>query len=241
MFDFLKNLFNRPQPVGRQDANGNTLPPPPGPTTAPVAVVDRRPEAHELAWVYPKNWKYVVDPDGGKRPLKSGKPVGIVIHHTATYDLNTTVDFFTKNEVDVHFVMGKDGSVIQMVPCNMEAAHAGESAWGNYAFLNCYFLGIEVVNIGQLHRIGDKFYDAYNREYKGEVRVRKVFGEQYWQPFTEQQETALFELCSWLVKEYDIPTENVITHYEASPGRKTDPAGGMKDFPMSKFRDLLKG
>lgn len=239
MFQFLKNLLNKKIKVEpRLSPTGAPLPTPsPEPAPEPVNV---EPKAGGTQWVYPLNWKYVADPDGGKRPLKVPKPVGIVIHHTATYNLNATVDYLAKNEVDVHFVIGKDGEVVQMVPCNMDASHAGESEWGKYKFLNGYFIGIEVVNLGPLSKKDDKYFDAYGREYKGEVRERKTLGEAYWEPFTKKQEEALFMLCNWLVKQYGIPLENVIAHYEAAPKRKIDPAGGMRDWPMQKFRDLLR-
>lgn len=241
MFDFLKNfLQKKTQPDGRRDISGNLLPPPPGPEASLTFLDGRKPAPHEMAWAYPKNYKFVADPDGGKKLLKNGKPDGIVIHHTATYDLGNTVDFFTKNEVDVHFVIGKTGAVVQMVPCNKDAAHAGESEWNGMKWLNNYFIGIEVVNLGPLKEKGDGYVDAYGRPYVGPVRERKALGEQYWQPFTEEQEKALYELCLWLVVEYGIKPENVIAHYEAAPTRKIDPAGGMADWPMDKFRDRLR-
>lgn len=239
MFQFLKKLLNKKKKIEPRTGPLSGSLPIPSPEVSPDPV-NIAPKRSEIQWVYPNNWKYVADPDGGKRPLKVPMPVGIVIHHTVTYNLNSTVEYLAKNEVDVHFVIGKEGDVVQMVPCNLDASHAGESEWGKYKFLNGYFIGIEVVNIGPLTKKANKYFDTYGREYKGDVRERKTLGELYWEPFTEKQEESLYFLCKWLIDQYGIPLENVIAHYEASPKRKIDPAGGMKHWPMQKFRDLLR-
>ncbi|RLF65327.1 MAG: hypothetical protein DRN30_04145, partial [Thermoplasmata archaeon] len=170
---------------------------------------------------------------------KGNKPAGIVIHHTATYNLNSTVNYFKKNVVDVQFVLGHDGKIIQMVPCNKTAAHAGKSEWNGKKWLNNSYIGIEVVNIGWLKKKGNKFYDGYKRLWKGEVRERKAEGFKYWEPFTAAQEKELLELCVWLVKEYDIPIENIAAHFEVSPGRKNDPAGGLS-MSFDQFRNSVR-
>jgi len=195
----------------------------------------------DISWVYPNNHKYVVDPDGGKKLLKTkgNKPIGVVIHHTATYNLKSTVNYFKRNAVDVQFVLGHDGKIVQMVQCNRNAAHAGKSEWNGKKWLNNYYVGIEVINIGWLNKKGDKYIDGYKREWKGAVRERKAEGYRYWEPFTKNQEKALKELCVWLVKEYDIPIENIAAHYEVSPGRKNDPAGGLS-ISMDQFRSLVQ-
>lgn len=193
------------------------------------------------SWVYPGTDIYIADPDGGKRLLKTpgNRPEGIVIHHTATYNLNATVNYFKKNVVDVHFVMGHDGKTVQMVPCNKTAAHAGKSSWNGRTSLNNYYIGIEVVNIGWLTKKGDKYYDGYKREWKGKVRERSTHGHKYWEPFTEEQEKKLMDLCVWAAKAYGIPVKNIVAHYEVSPGRKNDPAGGLST-SMDHFRSEVE-
>jgi N-acetylmuramoyl-L-alanine amidase len=222
--EFILSLFKKKeQPV--RAARDIEIPPPaehiapePKPTLAIKEV--------ENPWMYGPA-TYINDPDEGQKPLKGGKPVGVVIHHTATYNLNATVEYFKKNVVDVHFVVGHDGKVVQMVPCNMAADHAGESEWDGKKWLNNYYIGIEVVNIGWLKKVGDlSFVDGYKRPWVGKVRVRDTQGEKYWEPFTDSQEQAVEKLCVWLCKEYGIKPENIVGHFECSPGRKNDPAGG---------------
>ena len=241
--------FLKKTPQGRTNTSGQPVPPPPAPIvqeSVPIVqesvpiVQESVPIVQEsvpivqknvhktVEWYYPSA-KRIPDPDGGKVLLKTkdNKPVGIVLHHTGTYNLQNTVDFFNKNEVDVHFLIGHDGEIVQQVACNANAAHAGESEWAGLKWLNNYYLGIEVVNIGWLTKKGDKFYDGYNREWKGKVRERNTQGQKYWEPFTDAQEKAMRDLCVWLCNEYGIDPEKIRGHYEVAPNRKNDPAGGV--------------
>ena len=245
MFECFKNLFKKKDqkkviPEPRKTPEGDSIPRPKPevfhtePQNAPVKLSD-------LPWKYPRITKYVVDPDGGKAPLKTkgSVPAGVVLHHTVTYSLNSTVKYLQKHAVDVHFVIGKDGEVVQMVPCNRNAAHAGVSRWGGWTNLNNSFVGIEVVNIGPLTKKGVKYYDCYGNLHKGLVMERKAFGYEHWEPFTAKQEIALKALVKWLVSTYKIEPQNIVGHYECSPGRKIDPIGGMFH-TMDEFRGFFE-
>lgn len=229
-----------------RSSNGSIKPEVAKPLTVPhkdpIGINDPLIDQKPLLWIYPGNTLYAEDPDGGKKILDTpnNKPVGVVIHHTVTYNLKQTIEYFKTNEVDIHFLIDKDGSVIQMVPCNKTAAHAGESSWAGYKYLNNYFIGIEIINIGPLTLKEDRqLYDCYNKRYIGECYSRKAFGYEYWAAFTDQQHDSLVRLCGWLKDYYKISPDNFVAHYEVSPGRKNDPMG-MKTYPMSEFRDLLK-
>lgn len=243
MFECFKSLFKPKKviPEPRKDTEGNKLPIP-DPMIGRIDPVDSPVKMSDLPWKYPHNFKYVVDPDGGKSLLKTEEniPVGIVLHHTVTYNLNATVKYLQEHDVDVHFVIGKNGDIVQMVPCNRNAAHVGVSKWGKYTNLNDYFVGIEVVNIGPLEKKENgKYYDCYGQIHSGEVRSREVFGYKYWSPFTDKQEESLKKLVMWLVKTYKIDPKNVVGHYECSPKRKIDPIGGLS-MTMDEFRNSLK-
>lgn len=212
----------------------------PTPTPAPAPFNIKPKKTGPVSNIYPGNWKYTADPDGGLRPLKTELPAGVVIHHTVTYNLNSTVSYFKRNDVDVHFVIGHDGKVVQMVDCNKAAAHAGKSEWDGMEGLNDYFVGIELVNLGPLTKNSQGGYvDAYNRAFSGPVRERKAFGHKYWEACTKEQEQALVDLCRWLMDRYAIPKKNIIAHFEASPGRKIDPAGALSFASMDDFRKNL--
>jgi len=201
-------------------------------------------------FIYPRVHQYIPDADmGGLFSTPENKPIGIVIHHTATYNTADTISIFKKNAVDVHFIVGHRGEMIQMVPCNRKAAHAGESSWKGKSSLNNYYIGIEVVNIGQLTKDGSNYLDYYNRKkkkegkpysyWRGEVRERKSNGEMYWEPFTPAQEQAITEICLWAIDSFGIDIDNIIGHYECSPGRKVDPAGGFSHGPVFAYRNYL--
>ena len=127
-----------------------------------------------------------------------------------------------------------------MVPCNRKAAHAGKSTYKGVSGLNDYAIGIEVINIGPLTKKGDKFYDSYGREWKGQVRERKGQGFQYWEPFTPQQEKACVEIAYYMNKVLGIQVEDMRSHYEVSPGRKNDPYGGFSMGDQESFRNYLR-
>jgi len=215
------------------------------PTTTDLLDTVKKPdtlvELKSIPWIYPHNHSYQADPDGGKKPLNTpeNKPIGVVLHHTVTYNLNGTVNFFKNNAVDVHFIIGHDGEVVQMVDCNRTAAHAGVSYWNGKTNLNNYYIGIEIVNLGPLTKKNGKYYDAYGNIFKGEPRIRKTQGYEYWEPFTSKQEQSLIKLCKWLKTNYNIPTENFAAHFEVSPNRKNDPAGGLSDITMDDFRKKI--
>lgn len=238
-----------PMPVAepRCDRNGNEVKGIPEDVKVPVVPQVSIPKD---PWIFPKNTRLELDPDrGGVMP--EGKPSIVLIHHTVSYHTKATVDFFKKNAVDVHFVIGHEGEIIQMVECNRQAAHAGESSWAGKSGLNKYAIGIEVVNIGPLFKTKVGMLDYYNYEkwkkgekYKvwdGAVRERKAEGFSFWEPFTPAQERAVTEICLWAMQVHGIPLANIVGHYETSPGRKNDPAGGFSHGNMDAYRTFLGG
>ena len=88
-----------------------------------------------------------------------GEPDMIILHYTAGMDAMSSAKFLVKPDVkaSAHVVIGRDGQVIQMVPCNIEAWHAGRSSYGGRSGLNHYSVGIELDNLGQLRQEGGKF------------------------------------------------------------------------------------
>jgi N-acetyl-anhydromuramyl-L-alanine amidase AmpD len=217
----------------REDKDGNTVPPPPevevpkGPKMFP----DFSQASKEL---YPLA-KFVADPDAGG----AMSPKQVVIHHTCSYKLDGTISWFKENAVDIHYLIGHDGSVVQMVKNNRQAAHAGKSQWKNYVGLNATAIGIEVVNIGPLNKDGDKFFDCYDRQWKGDVRERSGLGYKYWEPFTKAQEESLLKLCYYLHTVVGVPVEDFIGHYECSPDRKNDPYGGLSIGTVADYRKYM--
>lgn len=79
------------------------------------------------------------------------KPNFVILHHTAQKSTDQTIRTFTvkgQSEVSAHYVVGRDGKVVQMVNDYLRAHHAGIGRWGNDTDLNSSSIGIEIDNDG---------------------------------------------------------------------------------------------
>lgn len=189
---------------------------------------------------YPLAAKFIADPSANvSGSLKS--PKYVIMHHTVSYDLNSTVDYFKSEGVAIHLLVGHDGTVIQMAKFDQRCGHAGESKWNGLSGMNSYSIGVEFVNLGPIFKSGSETYkDAYGKAYKKGVRKREGLGYTFWEPLTEAQEKAFIEICWYFVSVLKIPVDNILGHYEVSPGRKNDPYGAFSWGPMPETRAHLK-
>ncbi len=132
----------------------------------------------------------------------------IVLHHTGPGGLSGTVNTFKSSaaQVSAHYVIGRDGKIVQMVKDQDKAWHAGTSAFKGKTDINQNSIGIEIVNDGD--------------------------GKQ---AYTEAQYKALEKLLPYLSSKYKIPTGNLTTHKAiATPkGRKVDPSSNF-DFKRAQ-------
>jgi N-acetylmuramoyl-L-alanine amidase len=78
------------------------------------------------------------------------KPNYVIIHHTAQGSLDQTINTFTlaRTQVSSHYVIGRDGEVVQMLNDYLRSWHAGRGKWGNDTDLNSASIGIELDNNG---------------------------------------------------------------------------------------------
>ncbi|WP_410478484.1 N-acetylmuramoyl-L-alanine amidase [Pedobacter frigoris] len=78
------------------------------------------------------------------------KPNYVVLHHTAQTSSDLTIKVFTRKKegVSSHYLIGRDGKVVQLVNDYLRANHAGVSKWGNETDLNSASIGIEIDNTG---------------------------------------------------------------------------------------------
>ena len=86
-----------------------------------------------------------------------------------------------KYKVSCHYLISRNGRIIQMVKEKNIAWHAGKSKWKQFKNLNNYSIGIELVNKG--HQFG-------------------------YQNFSNQQISSLIKLCKNIKKKYLIKKEN---------------------------------
>ncbi len=78
------------------------------------------------------------------------KPNYVIIHHTAQNSLDQTINTFllARTQVSAHYVVGRNGQVVQMLNDYLRAHHAGIGRWGNDSDLNSSSIGIELDNNG---------------------------------------------------------------------------------------------
>ena len=79
------------------------------------------------------------------------KPNLVIIHHTAQDSLQETLRTFSlkSTQVSSHYVIAKNGKVIQMLNDYLRAWHAGAGSWGKTTDVNSTSIGIELDNNGE--------------------------------------------------------------------------------------------
>ncbi len=93
----------------------------------------------------------------------------MIVLHATVIDLAATLSGFerTTSGVSSHYVVGKDGSVFQMVKEADRAWHAGESFWKGRFDINDYSIGIEMVNRNDgIDPWPDEQVNAYPRKWR---------------------------------------------------------------------------
>ena len=179
-----------------------------------------------------------------KSPCTGGKldPRYLVIHYTAGRNAESSVNWLTnpKSNASAHLVIGRDGSVTQLVPFDTAAWHAGVSSWHGLNGLNNYSVGIELDNAGKLMRHANRWRAWFGADYDEDdviVATHKNESEPCgWHLYTPEQIEVALEASLIIMKHYGI--RDIIGHEDISPGRKSDPGPA---FPMESFRGRLLG
>ena len=120
----------------------------------------------------------------------------IVLHATASSTTESAVRWMKdpSSKVSAHYVIGKDGSVVQMVDLDNIAWHAGKSEWKGEKNVNGCSVAIELVN-------------------------KDDGTEQY----SDAQVSACLTITNALCTYYGIDGDGVIRHKDIAPNRKHDP------------------
>lgn len=175
---------------------------------------------------------------GGKFAL--GAPDSIIIHYTAGSSAASSVETLCnpQTKASAHLVVGRDGSVTQLVPFDTVAWHAGRSAYKGRVGFNKYSIGIEIDNAGKLTKSGTRYAAWFGRKYDAEDVVEAVHRNEstlsYWHDYTEEQITTVNNICEKLIETYQI--DSILGHEEIAPRRKSDPGPA---FPLDKLREHL--
>ncbi|GAC1629260.1 MAG: hypothetical protein NVS9B10_20200 [Nevskia sp.] len=192
-------------------------------------------------------------PDAGEIPSFSFDPspnqsgslsaIFLVMHYTAGTSMAAAVSWL-KNpaaKASAHLVIGRDGAVVQLVPFNRRAWHAGVSKWGNLEGMNQYSIGIELVNAGKLVRRADGQWITWSKEIiqAADVTIARhkdELSDAGWHEYTDVQIQIALNIATALNASYGFT--DILGHDDISPHRKTDP-GPL--FPMNSFRSRVLG
>jgi N-acetylmuramoyl-L-alanine amidase len=91
-------------------------------------------------------YEWVPSPNFGAR-----RPNYVVIHQTGKRSLEDALRTLTNplKSVSAHYLIGRDGRILQLVAEDARAWHAGTSWWGGQTDLNSASIGIELDNDGE--------------------------------------------------------------------------------------------
>ena len=130
----------------------------------------------------------------GDRP-----PDMILLHYTGMPNGQDALNRLTTaaSKVSAHYVVFENGRIVQCVPEEKRAWHAGESAWAGETDINSRSIGIEIVNPG--HEFG-------------------------YADFPLRQIAAVISLCkSIITRRGPISADRILAHSDVAPARKQDP------------------
>lgn len=166
-------------------------------------------------------------PPQRSKPRRHRQITHVVIHFMSNvvqkpdnpFDVDEVIKIFEDYPLSSHYIIDRDGRVIQLVDENRRAFHAGKGDlddYPNYANnLNEYSIGIELLAIGTREEmaqfINSQQYDRLDPSLIG---------------FTDAQYDSLNELLAEIYERWPSIVRNrrhVIGHDEYAPGRKTDP------------------
>lgn len=160
----------------------------------------------------------------------------IVLHATDGANAMSSAHYLARADTSVsaHLVVARSGRVIQLLPFNVCAWHAGKSEHEGRRDLNRFSIGIEIANAGRLHRRGDAFFSWFNKEYPpGEVFTTVENGRAaYYHRYTRAQVERVAEICILLRKRYLIRW--LLRHSDIT-ARKSDPGPA---FPFEEVKTM---
>ncbi len=151
--------------------------------------------------------KFDYSPNYSKKPRLYKQIKFIIFHYTGMQSEIASVKRLKspKSRVSCHYLVNRQGRILQLIKDKNIAWHAGKSKWKKFVNLNKNSIGIELVNRG--HRYG-------------------------YENFTGKQIKSLIFLCNILKKKYLIKDENFLGHSDIAPLRKSDPG---EKFPWKKL------
>jgi len=184
--------------------------------------------------------------------FSDGMPDTIVIHYTAGGSAESSARYLAdpKIQASAHLVIGRDGTIYQLVPFNTIAWHAGISNYMGRSGFNKFSIGIELQNAGPLRKSDNEYFSAFETKIPPNEVIyaqhRNESEKRYWQTYSDVQIATCEEVCSALMDffykgnpqgGYDGSLQQIkliLGHEEIAPGRKSDPGPA---FPLDKLRE----
>jgi N-acetylmuramoyl-L-alanine amidase len=131
---------------------------------------------------------------------KNGRPPDmILLHYTGMQTGEAALERLctSASKVSAHYVVFENGRIVQCVPEQWRAWHAGASFWAGETDINSSSIGIEIVNPG--HEFG-------------------------YRNFPLRQIAAVIALCkSIIIRRGPISGDRILAHSDVAPSRKQDP------------------
>jgi N-acetylmuramoyl-L-alanine amidase len=131
---------------------------------------------------------------------EGGRPPDmILLHYTGMQTGEAALQCLTTSasKVSAHYVVFEDGRIVQCVPEEQRAWHAGESVWADDTDINSRSIGIEIVNPG--HEFGYPDYPL-------------------------RQIAAVISVCkSIITRRGPLSADRILAHSDVAPARKQDP------------------
>jgi N-acetylmuramoyl-L-alanine amidase len=193
-----------------------------------------------------KSLSFVYSPNYTKAPSIS--PSLLVVHYTAGGPAATTAAWCHNpdSQVSYHLIIDRDGSVIQLVPFNKAAWHAGRSYFQGQDELNHHSIGIALANWGPLKRHADGTFWAWPSDWSLQVsphitpqllaHKHDKANAMFWDPYTPAQIQTLSLLVPALTHAYNLTW--IVGHDDIAPGRKSDPGPAFLPLPVNIRADL---
>ncbi|HRK25234.1 MAG TPA: N-acetylmuramoyl-L-alanine amidase [Beijerinckiaceae bacterium] len=185
--------------------------------------------------------------DGAKNSIidTSGtlsNPKYLVCHFTGGSTVQSSLDTLKAKGTSYHVLIDRDGTIHQVAPFNVRAAHAGVSNWKGIDGLNEHSIGISLANYGgYLKPLPGKVWRAPGGEELPESRV--LVAEHHigltqkiaWERFPPAQIAAAIDVIKAVLAAYP-SIKDAMGHDEVAMGRREDPG---PSFPWADVHALF--
>lgn len=121
--------------------------------------------------------------------------IDTIVFHCSAYELEEMIEVLQDSKLSAHYIIGTDGKIVQLVPEEKRAWHAGVSFWRGAENINHRSIGIELSS--------------------------PTMGQN---EYTKIQIQNLCRLCKDIMMRHPaIISQNIVAHSDIAPSRKPDP------------------